>query len=274
MSDYEIKRSLGSGSFGEVFLAQKDGQCYAIKKVRNTDPTAKQEVKILRSVSHENIIKYFGNFWERGMMCIVLEYADQGTFEKQVLGNLNRKEYNVWRVLNHLSSALKYLHAQRPKQILHRDLKPDNILGVNEWSKEERSHKITWKLADFGIAKLLNRDAQEAYYGAESEGVPTYMAPEVYDDYEKFSAASDVWSLGCVIAFRINKGRHVFYTQEDVQSYAGQEHVVDDDSYEDYSQDLLQLVFRMLSADDDERPTAKDVQKETHLYDRQETGRH
>eukprot|EP00092_Neocalanus_flemingeri_P064942 GFUD01078888.1.p1 GENE.GFUD01078888.1~~GFUD01078888.1.p1 ORF type:complete len:275 (-),score=47.87 GFUD01078888.1:154-978(-) len=274
MSDYEIKRSLGSGSFGEVFLAKKDGRCFAIKKVRNADPTAKQEVKILRSVSHPHIIKYFGNFWERGMMCIVLEYADQGTFEKQVLGNLNRAEFAVWRSLSHLSSALMYLHAQRPKQILHRDLKPDNILGVNEWSKKEQSHRISWKLADFGIAKLLNRDAQEAYYGAEYEGVPTYMAPEVYDDYEQFSAASDVWSLGCVMAFRINKGRHVFYTQEDVQSYAGQDHVIDDDSYEDYSQDLLQLVFSMLSPDDDERPNAKDVQQETHLYDRQESGRH
>eukprot|EP00092_Neocalanus_flemingeri_P023158 GFUD01025111.1.p1 GENE.GFUD01025111.1~~GFUD01025111.1.p1 ORF type:complete len:146 (-),score=25.84 GFUD01025111.1:320-757(-) len=138
--------------------------------------------------------------------------------KKQVLGNLNIKEYSVWRALSHLSSALKYLHAQRPKQILHRDLKPDNILGVNEWSKEERSHAIMFKIADFGIAKLLNRDAQQAYYGAEKEGVPTYMAPEVYADYERYSAASDVWSLGCVMAFFMNNGRHVFYTQEDVQS--------------------------------------------------------
>eukprot|EP00092_Neocalanus_flemingeri_P108893 GFUD01139878.1.p1 GENE.GFUD01139878.1~~GFUD01139878.1.p1 ORF type:complete len:275 (-),score=45.94 GFUD01139878.1:293-1117(-) len=274
MSDYEIKRSLGSGSFGEVFLAKKGGQCYAIKKVKNTDPTAKQEVKILRSVSHKNIIKYFGNFWERGMMCIVLEYADKGTFEKKVLGNLDREEYNVWRTLSHLSGALKYLHAQRPKQILHRDLKPDNILGVNVWSKEEQAHRISWKLADFGVAKLLNRDAQEAYYGAEYEGVPTYMAPEVYDDYERYSAASDVWSLGCVIAFYINKGRHVFYTPEDVQSFAGEEHIVDDDSYGEYSQDLLQLVFSMLSPDEDERPTAHYVYQETQLYDRREDGRH
>eukprot|EP00092_Neocalanus_flemingeri_P054996 GFUD01064873.1.p1 GENE.GFUD01064873.1~~GFUD01064873.1.p1 ORF type:complete len:208 (-),score=35.64 GFUD01064873.1:271-894(-) len=207
------------------------------------------------------------------MMCIVLEYADQGTFEKQVLDNLNRKEYNVWRVLYHLSSALKYLHAQRPQQILHRDLKPDNILGVNEWSNDERSHKITLKIADFGIAKLLNRDAQQAYYGAKSEGVPTYMAPEVYADYERYSAASDVWSLGCVIAFYLNR-RHVFYTPEDVQSYAGQDYVVDDDLYEEYSQDLLQLLFRMLSPDDDERPTAHYVYQETQLYDRREDGRH
>ena len=135
MSDYEIKRSLGSGSFGEVFLAKKDGHCYAIKKVRNTDPTARQEIRILGSVSHPNIIKYFGHFWETGLMCI--EYADKGTFEKQVLGSLNREEYNVWRALDHLSSALEYLHGQHPQQILHRDLKPDNILGVNSCPKKK-----------------------------------------------------------------------------------------------------------------------------------------
>ena len=132
MSGYEIKRSLGSVSFGEVFLAKKGRHCYTIKKVKNTDSTAKQEIKILRSVSHPRIINYFGHYWERGMMCIVLEYADKGTFENLVLGKFSKKEYIIWRALYHLSSALTFLHALRPKQVLHRDLKPDNILGINE----------------------------------------------------------------------------------------------------------------------------------------------
>ena len=242
--------------------------------MKNTDSTARQEIKILGAVSHPSIIKYYGHFWERGMMCIVLEYADKGTFEKQVLGNLGKQEYNIWRSLSHISDALMYLHAQRPQQILHRDLKPDNILGVNTWSKDERAHRILFKIADFGVAKLLNRDAQEAYYGAEYEGVPTYMAPEVYEDYEVYSEDSDVWSLGLVIAFYINAGRHVFYTQEDVQSYRGQEDVVDDDAFEKYSGDLLELVFRMMNPDAEERPTAEKVYEETQLYDRREDGRH
>ena len=116
MSGYQIKHYLGSGSFGEVFLAEKDGQDYAIKKVRNTDLTASQEIKILSSVSHQNIIKYFGHYQERGMMCIALEYADVGTFEKYVKKNPNQDEYSFWRCLSHLSGALKYLHAKRPKQ--------------------------------------------------------------------------------------------------------------------------------------------------------------
>lgn len=274
MSGYQIKRSLGSGCFGEVFLAKKGGRSYAIKKVKNSDPTANQEITILDSVSHPFIIKYYGHFWERGMICIVLEYADKGTFEEKVLGNLGKEEFNVWRSLDHLSSALKYLHALRPKQVLHRDLKPDNILGVNEWSKWEKRHGISFKLADFGVAKLLNRDAQEAYYGAEYQGVPTYMAPEVYEDYETYSEKSDVWSLGCVMAFYLNKGRHLFYTPEDVQSYGGHEHILDDEAFDEYTHGLLELVFRMLNPDADERPTAKEVHEETMLFDRPERGKH
>jgi len=268
MSSYEIKRSLGSGSFGEVFLAKKNGRCYAIKKVRNTDPTARQEIEILRSVSHPYIIKYFEHYMERGMMCIVLEYADQGTFEKKVRGNLNKEEYNVWRALAHLSSALGYLHALRPKQVLHRDLKPDNILGVNAWCKNEKRHLIAWKLADFGVAKLLNRDAQQAYYGAEYQGVPTYMAPEVYENYETFSEKSDIWSLGCVMAFYLNKGRHIFFTQEEVEYYGGREDILDNDVFEEYSQDLIELVFEMLSPDCSGRPSAREINSETHRFNR------
>ena len=62
MSGYKMKKSLGSGSFGEVFMAEKDGKCFAIKKLKNTDPTAQQEIQILSSVNDPNIIKYFGHF--------------------------------------------------------------------------------------------------------------------------------------------------------------------------------------------------------------------
>ena len=79
-SEYQIKRHLGSGYFGNVYLAKKGGRCYAIKKVVNTEMnTARQEIQILKRVDHRNIIKYYGHYMERSVLCIVLEYADKGT---------------------------------------------------------------------------------------------------------------------------------------------------------------------------------------------------
>ena len=193
MDDYKIIKELGSGSFGRVYHAQKNGKNYAIKKVENTCPTARQEIEILKQVNHRNIIEYFENFWEEGKICIVLEYADKGTLDKNIERSARSSEANVWRLMNHISSALEYLHAFRPRQILHRDLKPDNVLGVNEYSKKVGRHLINWKIADFGVPKLLKKDAQEAYYGAEDQDVATYMAPEVWQDYEQYTEKSDIW---------------------------------------------------------------------------------
>ena len=178
--DYKKQRCLGSGHFGEVFLANWRGKSVAIKEVVNTDRnTAQQEIKILKQVDHPYIIKYYNHAMENNILCIVLEYADKGTIEKAVqTHNIHKEEWNIWRCIAHLSSALAYLHRRDP-QILHHDIKPDNILGVSEWYKTERGHRISWKLADFGVAKMLTREAQAEYYGADVPGVPTYMGPEV-----------------------------------------------------------------------------------------------
>ena len=247
-SEYKIQKLLGSGHFGEVYLAEKGGKSFAIKKVVNTERnTAQQEIKILKQVDHPRIIKYYDHFMEKKILCIVLEYADVGTMEKAVKTH-GTEEFNVWRTISHLSGALAYLHSRNP-QILHHDLKPDNILGVKEWDKSENGHRTSWKLADFGVAKMLTREAQEAYYGGDGPGVPTYMGPEVLRDFETYSASSDVWSLGCVIAFCMRKGKHVFNCNDDVLYYKpsmASDMIFNEESTNNYSSALIQLVCSMI----------------------------
>ena len=249
-NNYTIENLLGSGHFGKVYKAKKDGKSFAIKKVVNTERnTAHQEIKILKQVDHDRIIKYYDHFMEGKILCIVLEYADVGTLEKAVKqGRVRLEEYNVWRVTAHLSSALAYLHSRSP-QILHHDLKPDNILGVTVWSQSENGNRTSWKIADFGVAKMLTREAQEQYYGGDGPGIPTYMGPEVLRDFETYSAASDVWSLGCVIAFYMRRGKHVFNCNDDVLYYKpnmASNMIFNEESTNNYSSDLIQLVCSMI----------------------------
>jgi len=258
---YKMYRCLGSGHFGDVYLANKGGRSFAIKKVVNTEQnTAQQEIKILKQVDHRFIIKYFDHFMENRVLCIVLEYADKGTMESAVKTH-NKAEFEIWRTMAHLSSALAYLHSRDP-QILHHDLKPDNILGVGEYCKDEGRHLTSWKLADFGVAKMLTRTAQEAYYGADVPGVPTYMGPEVLRDFETYSAASDVWSLGCVIAFYMRNGEHIFNNNEEVLRYEpwmSSSLVFTERCYNNYSSTLTDLVDNMLQTLPGQRPTAQRV---------------
>ena len=91
-------------------------------------------------------------------------------------------------------------------EFLSRDLKPENILGVTNTSGKGKGD-IRWKLADFGVAKLLNSDGLGKFYGSTVCGTPLYMAPEVLRGmlvYQNqviptkahYEPSADIWSLG------------------------------------------------------------------------------
>ena len=229
-SDYKIRKLLGSGHFGKVYLANNGGKSFAIKKVVNTERnTAHQEIKILKQVDHKYIIKYYDHFMEGKILCIVLEYADVGTMEKAVKqGGIRHEEWAVWRMTGQLSSALAYLHSRNP-QILHHDLKPDNILGVTN----KETGGVLWKLGDFGLHRLLGEEGEDPFYFYAHTccGTPNYMAPEVcylfrqlkicaqvWTNVCRYSFPADIWSLGCILMFRCSRGNHLFqFRREDVR---------------------------------------------------------
>ena len=96
--------------------------------------TAKSEIEVLKTVKNDPIIKYFGYYWDEMKICIILEYADKGSMEKFVLDDGQpMEEYNAWGHVSHISSVLACLPAMKPRSILHRGLKPDNILGATVW---------------------------------------------------------------------------------------------------------------------------------------------
>jgi serine/threonine protein kinase len=107
-----------------------------------------------------------------------MEFGDRGTLEDAVNNNaVMFDEHYIWRFICHLSSALNYLHTLKPRHVLHRDLKPANILVLNFFNTQIEQNQIIFKIADFGVAKCLNKNSK--YYAQEIAGTPIYMAPEV-----------------------------------------------------------------------------------------------
>lgn len=262
---------LGEGAFGKVyketrtvFIIPSTKVC-AVKKIENFNKEAVKEVETLMSLDHKYIIKCYGHHYEDNgrRLCIVMEYADVGTFtqliteEAQKPGANMFKEYNIWRVLHHLSMALDYLHTL-PQPILHRDLKPDNILGVIH-----PVGGIDWKLADFGLVKLLDENGQGNFYAQTLCGTPTYMAPEVWTNYKGYTFSADIWSLGCIMAFQCNKGKHLFQVSRNLPEMIQKiQKGLPRGAISGYSSDLVDLIGRMLHPDHHRRPSAKEIRAE------------
>ena len=155
---------IGQGNFGTVYKETVGGRVCAVKKIKRYHRQAEKEVEMMSKLDCPYIIKLIGHCFEGTTLCIQMEFADEGTFEDFMIreaknpGTTTFNELSIWRSLGHIAIALEYLHGIRPQPILHRDLKPDNVLGVTVM--ENGVKHVTWKLADFGIAKLLTENDQ------------------------------------------------------------------------------------------------------------------
>ena len=142
LSDFDIQRKLGQGHFGSVYLvkSKKTHKVYAMKEIkseryRNDEQQAEiqKEIKLLENLDHPHIITYFSSFKENNNVYIVTEYINGGNLESIIKSNIQKNTYTderkVWDLMIQCLSGLMYLHEKR--KIIHRDIKPDNILHYN-----------------------------------------------------------------------------------------------------------------------------------------------
>lgn len=214
-SDYKEKyrylSDIGEGSFGEVRLfcdKSHPNLYFAIKTLQkdllqsNNILCLIEEVKILRSVDHPNIVKYFETYEEDCYMHIVTEYIPG--LNMSVLLNSKKRFFSEDEILCltfYILKALNFLHRMN---ITHRDLKPENLLLSDE------NDVSSVKLIDFGLSALEKK--KEKY----RVGSPYYMAPEMV--YGNYSPASDMWSLG-VILFLMTTGSQPFDGRDSKEIY-------------------------------------------------------
>eukprot|EP01138_Halocafeteria_seosinensis_P002823 gb/GECG01002884.1/.p1 GENE.gb/GECG01002884.1/~~gb/GECG01002884.1/.p1 ORF type:complete len:1178 (+),score=233.70 gb/GECG01002884.1/:1-3534(+) len=193
MQKYRTVKAVGKGSFGKAFLVERkaDKEKFVLKQVnlsqmsRKERREAENEVKLLQSLRHPNIVAYEEAFQHRGNLCIVMEYADSGDLAGALKNRRGRKlsEGKILDWLVQICLALKHLH---DRKILHRDLKTANIFVSNPG---------ILKLGDFGIAKVLTSTGELA---KTAIGTPYYLSPEICKEH-KYNNKSDIWSLGCIL---------------------------------------------------------------------------
>ena len=196
-NDFEFLRILGKGAFSTVYLVQRklDKQNYALKCMTMKKLKEKQqknsvnEVRILSSISHPNIVGYKEAFWNQknNTLNIVMEYCDDGDLETKI-NNMKRNEEKfdeklIWEYSIQIIQGLKALH---DKKIIHRDLKSANIFLIKG--------KNICKIGDLNLGKVLKKNKLIN----EPMGTPRYASPEVMKK-EPFSYKSDIWSVGCII---------------------------------------------------------------------------
>jgi len=202
INGYKLTKRLGSGSFAEVWEGEAPGGFpVAVKRVMKPmdDDAAQRELASLESIKtlrHPFLLQTQTSFFHENHLYIVMELAD-GTLrdrakecQKQGLPGIPLPELLLY--FREAAEALDYMHA---KHLIHRDVKPQNILLSNGHTK----------VADFGLAAALEVD--KMLMSASGSGTPAYMAPEVWQ--RKVSPRSDQYSLAFAYAEQ-RLGRWVF----------------------------------------------------------------
>ena len=180
------------GSFATVKSAvhKTDGSNWAVKCIdksslaKDDEEALKVEVEVLQMVNHANIVHLKEVFDCQKTFYMVMEEMSGGELFDRIVEKEKYTEGEARDVVDTLSVALKYCHGMG---IVHRDLKPENLLY------ESNEPDALIKIADFGLAKLLN----EGSTMQTACGTPGYVAPEILEG-RMYDEAVDIWSLGVI----------------------------------------------------------------------------
>ena len=256
--DYKNKEAIGNGASGIAYKIYnfKDRKYYLLKQIFlkkiNDIKCAENESNILKNINHDNIVKYHDSFIEKGSFYIIMEFCenlDLTEFIRQYKEMKKLIDKNViYNIIMEICLGLKEIHN---KNLIHRDLKPDNIFISEDF-------KI--KLGDFGISKQLIGTK----HANTITGTSNYMAPEILKG-EKYDNKVDIWSLGCIV-YELCTLNICFKCEYDTGLVNMiKEGIYDKSRLKEYSNEWINLIELLLKVDKADRPDINEVFK--ILYD-------
>ena len=203
--EYSPKDLIGHGAFAVVYKGRhqvRHDVTVAIKSITKKNLAKSQnllekEIKILKELTelqHVNVVALMDCKETANHVFLVMEFCDGGDLADYLhaMGTLSEDTIRVF--LTQISGAMRALH---DKGVVHRDLKPQNILLCYKSKGAEASRcptDITLKIADFGFARFLS----DGVMAATLCGSPMYMAPEVIMSLQ-YDAKADLWSIGTIV---------------------------------------------------------------------------
>ncbi|KAI3404735.2 hypothetical protein KGF56_002438 [Candida oxycetoniae] len=276
--DYILGKQLGSGHYAVVKEAKckRSGEVVAVKIFHpnktasasgsRNDAKLQQEMDLLLSINHPNIVQYRGHYIEPNSTqsvntYLVLEKMNSGELFQRIINKTKLASDETRAIFRQLLSGLKYLH---DRDIIHRDIKPENILldiiprsspaqkQLGPWDAQELDVRV--KIADFGLAKFIG----ELKFTNTLCGTPAYVAPEILrlEAKGRYSKKVDLWSSGvllyvCLCGFppfsdelappnmkeQILQGKFAFYSP----------------FFDDIEDTVLDLITNLLQVDPDRR---------------------
>nr|AFZ78861.1 serine/threonine protein kinase [Coptotermes formosanus] len=203
------------------------------------------EVAILKKLKHQNVIGFYGSFSTNERFYIALEFVKGGDLEsylRNVMPPL--PEATVLSFFSQMISFLKYLHQLK---VIHRDLKPGNIL---------LAEGNIVKISGFTFSKLFETDD---FVATSKVGTPSYLPPEIIKE-EPYSFPVDVWCLGCII-YECMTGKPPFYHQNIAQLEKLITTTDPNPIGGNYSPVLKETVMKMLEKDPNKRISIEQIQK-------------
>lgn len=213
---YRIERLLGEGGMGGVYLA-KDLNLQrevALKVMSDQFANQKQfqlrfiqEARAAADLKHDNIVQIYDCDIKDGQLFIAMELIKGGSLRDYINQHTqggNRVDLEIAvEMVRQLATGLHYAHQ---RQMIHRDIKPDNVL-LKEIDGEKGPKKLRPVLTDFGLAKLMQGSMLDTALG-EAMGTPEYMSPEQCTN-QKVDERSDLYALG-VLLYELVTGRVPF----------------------------------------------------------------
>ncbi len=195
LGDFELKKKLGKGGMGEVYLARQISldRMVALKTLtkelaKKADFVARfeREAKSMAKIDHPNVVKIYAVDSFKGIHFAAIEFIDGQSVQKWIdhLGKFSVAD--AVHIALVCAEALKHAHAQN---MVHRDIKPDNILITK---------KGIVKVADFGLAKAMDEDVSMTQSGT-GLGTPLYMPPEQARNAKHVDQRSDIYALGATL---------------------------------------------------------------------------